>query len=49
MFPKIPNFYIDPNHVIMDNKSSVDLVAAFEPKNIGKYDTTQALILNKLY
>lgn len=49
MFPKIPNFSIEPSHVIMDNKTSVDLVAAFEPKNIGKFDTTQALILNKIY
>ena len=49
VFPKIPNFSIEPNHVIMDNKPSVELIAAFEPKNIGKFDTTQALILNKIY
>lgn len=33
----------------MDNRTDVELVAAFEPKNIGKFDTTQSLILNKLY
>lgn len=48
-FPKIPNFSIEPSHVVMDNKSASELVAAFEPKNIGKFDTTQALIVNKLY
>lgn len=45
-FPKIPNFSIEPNRVNLEGKDKIELVANFQPKNIGKFDTTQALVVN---
>ena len=45
-FPKIPNFSIEPNKINLEHKEEIELSAIFEPKNIGKFDTIQALLVN---
>lgn len=48
-FPKIPNFLILPATYCLRPRESHTFRAIFEPKTIGKLDTTQLAVINKLY
>ena len=48
-FPKIPNFAVYPSTCVLRPKESHKFRAVFEPKTIGKMDTVQLLLVNKLY
>ena len=48
-FPKILNFTIKPSSCIMKPGEIMKFIITFRPKIIGKIDTVQKLIINKIY
>ena len=48
-FPTIPNFCVTPANYLLRPQETHSFVAVFEPKTIGKLDTTQLMLINKLY
>lgn len=48
-FQKIPNFTLVPSHNTLRPHESTTFKILFEPKTIGKIDSVQKLLINKIY